>query len=490
MKNSIILSIVAAVLFFLYSYKLLEVPTGLTVDEASFGYNAALLSQTGRDERGLPHPIFVLYQDGKDWRQPLTQYYLAALFKVFGSSVFLLRASSVIIAVFSVIALYFLAQTLLPGIAALVAALTLVATPILMIQAHLGLDNIMPVPFVILWLFSFWRYRRDRNSYWLVICALSLGFSFYSYKGMRAITPIWIGLTLIWLFADWYRKRATSRNLVLFGITLAPFFLIIPHLERNYAGAILGNAVPGFNTYYDFFRAYLSSFDLSALFIRGDSTIFHSTGRHGMLLLASLPLVITGIYAATRSKNTFFRFILLSLILGPALFGTVGSEHRFSRLLALLPLYALLSGLGFQFLNTHRFVWARAISFIVLFLMVLNYFDFTRFYWRDYPGLTRDALGDMSYFRDLDKLKQQVKETGFEPTIHRSLGVGGGETAKFFQLVYFSRLLRTIPDDQGAQEGILLFTHRQEIPCMEEVGQSKSDYHILKTRTDCFPDRL
>lgn len=490
MKNSFILIIVTAALFFLYSYKLLEVPTGLTVDEASFGYNAALLSQTGRDERGLPHPIFILYQAGKDWRQPLTQYYLAALFKVFGPSVFLLRASSVIIAVFSVTALYFLARPLLSASAALVAALTLALAPILMIQAHLGLDNIMPVPFVILWLYSFWRYFRDRNSYWLIICALSLGFSFYSYKGMRAITPIWIGLTLIWLLSDWRRKRTTPRDLFLFGITLAPFFLIIPHLERNYAGAILGNAAPSLNNLYDFFRTYLSSFDPSALFIRGDSTIFHSTGRHGMLLLASSPLVVTGIYAAMRAKNNFFRFILIALLCGPILFGTVGSEHRFSRLLALLPLYALLSGLGFQFLWQHRRVWVRAIPVVILFLMALNYFDFARFYWRDYSALTRDALGDMSYFRDLDKLKQQANETGLEPTIHKSLAVGGGETVKFFQLVYFSRLLRMIPDDQGAQEGVLLFTHRQEISCMEEVSQSKSDYHILKTRTDCFSDDL
>lgn len=181
---------------------------------------------------------------------------------------------------------------------------------------------------------------------------------------------------------------------------------------------------------------------------------------------------------------------MLALLCGPILFGTVGSEHRFSRLLALLPLYALLAGLGFQFLWEHRLGWVKISSFLILFLMVVNYVDFARFYWHSYPELTRDAFGDMNYFRDLDKLKQQARKTGLEPTIHESLAVGGGETAKFFQLVYFGRLLRMIPDDQGAEEGILLFTHRQEISCMEEVGESKSDYHILKARTDCFPDDL
>ena len=57
-----------------FAYRLNKVPKGLTVDEAAFGYNAVLLSETYHDENGRFLPFFVLFFEGKDWRQPVTQY--------------------------------------------------------------------------------------------------------------------------------------------------------------------------------------------------------------------------------------------------------------------------------------------------------------------------------------------------------------------------------------------------------------------------------
>lgn len=486
MKKLIVMVFIIIGLVLLYSYKLLEVPPGLTVDEASFGYNAALLSQTGKDERGLPHPIFVLSVSGKDWRQPMTQYYLATLFKIFGPSVFLLRFSSVIIAAICVLGVYFLASSLLGISGGITAAAITALAPIVTIQAHLGLDNIMPVPFVILWLFSLYRYQKSRSLTSLAICALALGFSFYSYKGMRAITPIWIILTVGWLFWDWRQKKSRSIDLFLFVTVLSPFFLVIPHLEKNYAGAILGNSSPGFGTVYDFFVPYLSSFDPSYLFIRGDITQYHSTGRHGMLLLASLPLIITGIYAAAKSKNNFLKFVLVSLLAGPLLYGAVGSDHRFSRLLALIPLYSVLGGLGFDWLWQQKSRYQKTISLLILFLMLLNYVDFANYYWHDYPPIIRNLLGDMSYYPSLATFKSETDQNKLEPVIHQGVAAGGGESLKFFEVVYFGRLLRTIPDDSSPSDGELLLTVRKEVPCTQKVGHTISNYFIFRLAKDCI----
>ena len=486
MKKLIIIAFIIIGLFALYSYKLLEVPSGLTVDEASFGYNAALLSQTGKDERGLPHPIFVLSVVGKDWRQPITQYYLTALFKIFGASVYLLRFSSVIIAVACVFGVYFLSAPILGIFGGIIAAAITALAPIITIQAHLALDNIMPMPFVILWLISLFHYRKSHNSRWLIICALALGFSFYSYKGMRAITPTWIVLTAGWIFWDWLHQRAKKTDLLIFLLVLSPFFLVIPHLEKNYAGAILGNSSPGFGNVYDFFLPYLSSFDLSYLFIRGDSTDFHSTGRHGMLLLATLPFIIVGIHAALKSKDIFSKFVLLALITGPLLYGTVGSDHRFSRLLALVPLYAFLGGLGFTRLWQSRVVWSKFISIIVIILMIINYTDFANYYLHDYPPIIRNLLGDMSYYPSLATFKSEVNLTKLEPVVHQGVAAGGGESLKFFEVAYFGKLLRTIPDDSSPGDGELLLTIREEVPCTQKVGHTTANYFIFRRAKDCI----
>lgn len=154
-KKVIVFIVATITLLLFFSFKLTSVPAGITVDEGAFGYNAILLSKTLHDENGRFLPVFVLSIKGTDWRQPVTQYFDAVYFKAFGASVFNLRFTSVIVAVVSVFLIFYLARQLLGKFGAIVASLLLVTTPIFMIQSHLGLDNIYPIPFVIGWLMFF-----------------------------------------------------------------------------------------------------------------------------------------------------------------------------------------------------------------------------------------------------------------------------------------------------------------------------------------------
>ena len=462
----------------LYSYKLLEVPTGLTSDEAAFGYNAVLIANTARDENGRLLPIFIRHSGTTDYHQPVTQYFIVFLFKIFGPSVFLLRFSSVLVALASVVLLYLLAEKVLDDGGRLVAILALIIAPQMMLQAHMGQENIMPVPFTILWLLSFWHYRHQRRIRWLIVAALALGLSFYTYKGMHAITPIWLILSLGWLILDYLKQRTKARDLFIFSASIAPFFLAIPLLERLYPGAIFGGATVSFNNIYEFLQPYLSSFDLSYLFIRGDIVEIHSTGRHGMVLLATLPLVLTGIYQSLKSKDQFFKFILLALTLGPILYGLVGSSHRFSRLMALIPLFALFAGLGWQRLINISGRWVKFTALAILISLTLNYLDFIKFYWQTYPPLTFSLLGDMQNYRDMERFAKLAKEKNLQPLIHQQIAQGGGVSIKFFQEVYFSRLLPVIPDGEAGSPGTILLTQRQVVPKMKEIPGKVIDYHV------------
>lgn len=471
MKKIALTLLAVGLLTWLYSHKLLVVPSNLTVDEAVFGYNATLLANTGRDENGRLLPFFVLTAGTNDWHQPFTQYFLVSLFKVFGPSVFLLRFSSVIIAVASVVGLYYLGLMVLGSIGALVAATVLAITPIIMFQAHMGQENIMPLPFIIAWLFFLFTYRKNKSLKWLVFSGIFLGASFYTYKGMRAITPVWIILTALSLIRD-------RKPLFVFLGTVAPFFLIIPLLERFYAGAVLGGSSLGLNNFYDFFLPYLSSYDISYLFIRGDINELHSTGRHGMLLLASLPLVLVGIYAALRSKNQFLKFILLAVMTGPLLFGLVGSVHRFSRLLALLPLYALLAGAGWEYFWQSRQKIMQVSIGVIVILMGFNYLDFARYYWNIYPPITLSFLGELKCHIDLALLATEAKERNLSPVIHRQIAEGSGVGVKFFQMIYFNKLLPVVNDNDASEKGTLLLSDRDDIPDMTRLNLNTECYKI------------
>lgn len=475
-----IFSILAILLIVLaiYNYKLLLVPTGLTVDEAAFGYNAALLAKTGKDERGVSHPVFVLSIDGKDWRQPVTQYYLAGLFRIFGSSVYLLRFSSILICLFSILAIFVLVNDILGRLWGLVATIFLATMPILVIQSHLGLDNIMPVPLTIIWLWSLFSYRKKRNWHYLIIAGIFLGINFYSYKGMRAVFPLWLLTSLIYLFSIEKTWKNKIRSFLITCVGVFPFMAVIPHLEKNYSGAILGGSNPTINNFYDLVIPYLSSFDLSYLFIRGDILLFHSTGRHGMLLLATLPWVLIGIYKIISQKKPEYNTILIALVTAPLLYSVVGSEHRFSRLLCLLPFYAIIMTLGVKHVWENNHIKWRIFTVFLFFLMFFNFSDFLRYYWKTYPGVTRTLVGEMGYYRDFETLAKESKKLNLEPVIQERVLLDSGQSGNFFQAIYFGKLLKKLPDDASAKSGEVLLTQRKEIPGNIRVGNESVNFFV------------
>lgn len=467
--------LVAIILIGLYSYRLLDVPTGLSLDEASFGYNAALIAQSGRDQNGRLLPVFILTSDQKDWRQPVTQYYYAGLFLLFGPSVYLLRFASVIIATASVLGIYYLGKQLTDQKSSFIAASIFALSPLVYIQSHLGLDNIVPIPFVLLWLIGLYHHFHKSSPKWLFIAAFSLGLGLYTYKGMRAIVPVWTIISLAWLYLT--SKQTRLKFLTIFLLTILPFFLIIPLLERLYPGAILGNSSPTFNHFYEFFLPYLSSFDPSYLFIQGDLVANHSTGIHGVFLLASLPLIVVGILNAFQAKNIFWRFIVIALFSAPLLYGLVGSVHRYSRLMALLPFYSLLAGLGWQTIIKSKNSYSKPIALLLLILITVNFVDFFKFYFKTYPGITQSLVGELDYYQDVKQQAKIAKEQSLTPITHFQTRDEGGDALKFYQAIYFGKALsNSIPNDQPAESGYILMTQRAEIPGNKRVGESHGYY--------------
>ena len=214
---------VLALLAWFFSYRLLKVPPGLLSDEAAFGWNATLLSRTGRDENGRFLPVFVLSLSGHDWRQPVAQYYYALFFKLFGASVFNLRFASIVINLASALLLFWLAKEIGGERLAWVAPAVFLTVPLIMIQAHLGLDNNIPMVFALLWLILLFKWQEKKNLRFLFWAGVTLGLGFYSYKGMRGAVPAWSGVTLVylWLMRERLRLNRLIRQAIVFGLGLA-----------------------------------------------------------------------------------------------------------------------------------------------------------------------------------------------------------------------------------------------------------------------------
>lgn len=482
----ILVGLAAVVLLaFFFSYRILEVPTGLTVDESAFGYNAVLLSRTGRDQNGWRIPVFVLSINGKDWRQPVPQYYMTLFFKVFGPSVFNLRFSSVVIAAASAVLLFILAMKSFGNTGAVVTTIVFLATPILMIQSHMGLDNITPVPFVILWLLGIFLFSKERRLKYLVLAGLSLGTGFYTYKGMRGTVPVWAAITEIYLLSLLIEKHGKAlwqeffRYAGIFALSVGPFFLVIPLLERLYPCAVFDCQKVTISSFYDFFYPYISSFDLSFLFIKGDATVYHSTGRHGMLLLASLPLFLVGVWEAIKKKGFWF-FVLVAFFTTPLFYGLVNSVFRASRLLAMIPLYSLVAGLGGMVIwNQRKKVWGKVLVGVMIVIFALNYGDFVRFYWFEYPRFTENVFGHLAPYKAIEELAKESKARELVPYISSDVYDGNQEDGRFFESIYFTKpVLKVLPNEK-LSPGSILLSHRMNVPGMKYLSTPLPDYHLL-----------
>ncbi len=451
-----------------FSHRLLNTPLGLTADEAGFGTNAVYLARTLRDENGVFLPVFALSLGGKEWRQPVTQYYIAAFFKIFGASVYNLRLSTIPITLLCAVLVYFLAREFWNFKWALFSSAIFLTTPLVMIQTHMALDNIMPIPFVLLWLLLLTKHSKTPKLKYVFWAGVSLGIGFYTYKGMRATVPVWFILTVLYLA---WQKR--FKDLVVFALGIAPFFLAIPFLESRYPDAAFDNKGFKWSTWYDFFLPYLSSFDLAFLFIQGDATPWHSTGKHGMLLLSTLPLFAVGLYQVIR-KREFAWFILASFFTAPLLFGFVDSVHRASRLMSMIPAYVLITTWGALAIWKNQKLLLAAIVVV----MWLNYGDFVNFYWYKYPELTRQWFGDLSLFKDFETFAALAKKMKLDPYVEQDLVNGEGPSGQFYEVTYLGDDVRYLDSSEQLPPGGILLSVRDTVPGLQKLPVPTVEYKI------------
>lgn len=468
MKNSVLLIILVTFGWIFYTFKITDVPPGINGDEATLGYNAALISKTLKDENGRFLPLFVSTHEGKDWKQPVSMYATSVAFSVFGPSYFTLRGVSVFFVLVSTLLIFILLKELLDSRFAILGSLIFMTIPAVTIQSHLALENIMPIPFVIFWILTLVKYQKTKKIKYLLISGISLGVSLYSYQAMRIIVPVFIGCTLLTL-KKWMKPQ------LFFIIGILPFILFFLVVRKEYPGALGAHNRPIFpQSYQDLILPYLSSYDLSFLFIQGDLTRYHSTGKHGVFLLASLPLFLAGIYQCIKRKELTLILILLAFFTAPLFFGLVPQAlHRGSRLLAILPLYTVITTVGLRsFLTIKPKGLRNGVSILILTLMLLNFFDFSADYYFKYPNRAK-VVFPSEVHTTFETLYKESKSLGKISTIQWDLYQNMQYDAKFFDKVYFPEGLKTWKIGDDLESGSVILISANNLPIAEKKGAKK-----------------
>src|ERR1700719_866684 len=172
-----------------------KVPPALNQDEACDGYDAYSILTTGRDHHGNFMPIVM--QGFNDYRMPLLQYSLVPLVGAFGLKTEVVRLGAAIWGILDLAAIACLAGLMLgwPGAAA--AAVFGALSPWHLSFSRFGQEAITGSATVTLAMLCFFAWFNRRKSGYMIVSAVFLGLSPYSYSVARLATPLIIVLLTI-----------------------------------------------------------------------------------------------------------------------------------------------------------------------------------------------------------------------------------------------------------------------------------------------------
>lgn len=494
-KSTLAYIIIATVLFLFFSFKLAQVPNGINLDEASYGHNGVLLAQNLRDQHGRRFPIFILGSDNKTWYAPYMQYLVALMFKLFGPSVFTMRLASVIVTVVSGLLVYYFADLIFTKkkYYPLIALAAFVTIPEVMIETHTPLEHMIVVPFTLVWLIGIFKYKETVKNKFLALSALSLGIGFYSYAGIRPFVAVWAVASVLFILYLNLKSREISleiiknkkllMSLLVFVLTIAPFFAIIPLLEFYYAGAVLNGVKLKIDFLYEFFYYYISSFDFSFLFVKGDKLMIQSTLKYGMFLISSLPLFLMGIYQSFKKKDPYFVFLGITFLLTPLLYGFVKSEYFAHRLLYMVPFYAVFVSLAVTEIIENRQKWVRFAGYALFVLVVLNYVSFWKYYMFTYPKDTANLFHHIEKYEEIYKeFKKVAQEKNLKPYISKRItpydGTNEHDPELFAQAIYFPQPPTILENEEALPENAILLTEKNDLKEFKKVEVKTNPYFV------------
>lgn len=442
MKNKLIL-LVLILATVLRLWSLGQVPVSPDWDEASLGWNAYSIMETGKDEYGKSFPLILRSFD--DYKPAIYAYLAILPIKLFGLNTFAVRLPAALLGILAVYLVYLLVKELFPKskILPVVVSFLLAISPWHLQFSRVAFETNIGLFFDILVALYFLKGLKKPS--YLLLAAFFAGLNIYVYQAEKIFTP----LLVLLLFLVWRKELLLLPKKYLFGsiavglVMLLPFFYLAittpqiflrakgtsfasdqtTFLSRNVerltrdrqVNDFLGLALDNRRLTYGltFVSGYLSHFDLNWLFITGDEARHHAPGV-GILYLWELPFLLWGVYSlifsktAKKSKIFVFAWLLLAPI--PASFSS-GAPHAV-RTIRMLPIPQVLVSFGLiSFFST--LCRRQKIVKLVGASLLSIFFIFNVAYYLD------------QYFVQLNKQTSQSWQYGYEQAVEEVSKIEG-----------------------------------------------------------------
>ncbi len=362
-KNLIILFFITVLAFAFRIYKVDSHPSGVLIDEASFGYNAYSILKTGKDEHGISYPL--IFKAFGDQKLPAYAYSLIPSFKIFGFNNFALRLPSVIAGTLFPIAVYFLLIGLnFTKRQSLAGSLIAAVSPWGIILSRFTYESNLAMLFYTTGLAFGFHYLKNNKKIFLILAGICFGLTWYSYIAYR-IASVFVLISFLIVAVKQYKIPVRNAAL-LFGIFIITVIPLLPGtfskagtarfnqiglfteggipLEVNESRTYCDEDLPKIPCYLNsnkpviFTRALINrfaeTFSISYLFLQGEKDLkFLSIDNFGLLPIAAIPFYLAGLLyisqkLLSKKINSLDIFLIISLIVTavPAILG--GSPQR------------------------------------------------------------------------------------------------------------------------------------------------------------------
>lgn len=211
-------------------YQLDKVPIGLNIDEASMGYNAYSLLQTGKDRYGEAFPV--IFRSFGSFQAPLYTYFTVPAIFLFGANIFAVHLVSALSGFIFACATFLIAYLGLKKNFKLAMAVTVVVafTPWSILFTRFGTEASLGLALFVLSI-SFFILSLSKIQYFIP-GSFFLGLATHAYYSERVISIIFF-IGFIFLFL---KKLLKYRLWLILGICVF-IATLLPHLILSGSGA-------------------------------------------------------------------------------------------------------------------------------------------------------------------------------------------------------------------------------------------------------------
>lgn len=539
-KQSWFLLAIVFVAIFLRFWKLGQIPNGVNRDEASLGYTAYSLLQTGRDEYGMSWPINV--QSFGDWKLPVYIYLTIPSVIVFGLTEFSVRLPSALAGVGCVLAIYWLVKLVIDQQKKhhwfpLVAAGMMAISPWSVHLSRVAYEANVAL-FFCLWgtVFGLLAIKQQKN--WLLpVSGIFLGLTVIGYHAFQIFTPLLI-LWSLWIFREPIVKLVVH-NKTLLVLTVALF--LIPGLVLFFGQGVHSNQVkysglsifspqknieqraqenlilqesglnwlrPVYSSRPVFvantvFLNLFSIFDPDFLFLHGGNHGSHNVPGVGNLYWFEIITLSVAVYQCLKEKKSWQVWILgwLGLaVVAPTL--TIEANHSVRFFPGVVPFVVLsafgiytLVGKGPSLLRFSGIDWSvlqtilqkKTLIFITSAVVLISVLRFFITYFYIDPVLFPDRWP--WFMKDL-VVKEQLIEENFDQVYMQ------GETSSPYIYFLFYQPWRTLRDEQTIERYLPTnegFVHVKEVGKLKfgqidwQAVRKDTGHHLLIVRDNEIP---